>query len=417
MEKRHNILIYTLIFLFFPILISAKTTKSKKVDAEEILKKGREAFYNYDFDEAADLYDEYRSLKEKSKQALDAEFEIWETELNIASNAFDRVQRIVVVDSLNVPLKNFVDSYKIADSSGALGKFSYQNNETSPEEGIGFQNEEGDYVLYSKQNGDGELRLIEKNLLLDGEWEEKESLEGDFEKTGDYAYPFLSADGQTLYFANNGDESMGGYDIFVAQKDAITGEYRQPLNLGMPFNSPYDDMMLAIDEENGLGWWATNRNAEEDMVTIYVFLYDEIRKNYPADTDNLVALAMLSSYRDTWKDEKGEEILPIMPSINKTLHAGVDMKKDFDLSLGNGKIYFRFGDFKNRKASDMMKQYLAKDKELQQQEGVLKDMRSKYKSNKSLEGKIIKSETDIEDLRAQVKAMKSEVLRLEKSVR
>ena len=413
--------IFTLTVLLiaaFGLACGAKTKAKKVTNAEEVLRQGREAFYQYDFEKAADLYDEYRTLKNKAKQPLDEELEIWENELEVASNAFDRVQKIVIVDSLSVPLANFINSYNIAASAGKIGRFSFQNHDSLESEGVGYTNEREDYIVYSKLNSDGELRLIEKNLLLDGEWEENEALDGNFDKTGDYSYPFLSADGQTLYFAHNGDGSMGGYDIFVAQKDAISGEYRQPLNLGMPFNSPYDDMMLAIDEENGLGWWATNRNSWEDKVTIYVFLYDEIRKNYPADTDNLADYAMLTSYKDTWKDDNGEDILPVMPSINKTLHAGEETKKDFELPLGNGKTYYRFKDFKNRKAADLMKQYLAKDKELQQKELLLSDLRKKFKSNRSLvEGKILQTEGEVDDMRGQVKAMKSEVLRLEKSVK
>ncbi len=58
--------------------------------------------------------------------------------------------------------------------------------------------------------------------------------------------PFFMSDGVTLYYANDGDESIGGYDIFISRK----GEdgFLQPQNIGMPYNSPYDDYMLAIDE-------------------------------------------------------------------------------------------------------------------------------------------------------------------------
>ena len=417
--KRINV-IYIIVFAFLVLscnsgLAAVKSKKSR--NAEEVLKQGREAFYNYNFDEASALYDEYRSLKNKSRQPVDEEFEIWESELEVASNAFDRVRKIVIVDSISMPLKDFYKAYQLSQSSGEIDLTSgLLGNSGLGADEVGFKSERGDFVIYPKET-DGEIRLFERQTLLDNSIEENESLEGKFEKSGDYLYPFMSADGQTLYFANNGNESMGGLDIFVAQKDALTGEYRQPLNLGMPFNSPYDDFMLAIDEENGLGWWATNRNSEEDKVTIYVFLYDEIRKNYPDSTDYLADFAKITSYKDTWVDDNNQLITPAKPVIANRGKNTMHEKKDFEFPLGNGIIYTRLTDFRNRKASDMMRQFMQKQKELDEKEKTLLELRKQYKRNTSGERKILDAESEIESLRQQQKAIKSEILRLEKSIK
>ena len=310
--------IFYRIGIFSAILLIAGTSlemksAAKKATAEEVLQKGREAFLNYEFEEAEEFYDQYRTLKKKAKQETGEEFEIWENELSIASNAFERVQKIVVIDSISVPANKFQEAYRLASSAGRIGTpsvFNLPNNIKN--QGLAFLSEDGDYIVYSQGNAEGDLRLFESRELLDGSWETQETLIGDFEKTGDYAYPFMSGDGQTLYFANNGEDSMGGFDLFVAQKDPFTGEFLQPLNLGMPFNSPYDDFMMAIDEENGIGWWATNRNDFEDKVTIFVYLIDEMRKNYPSDEENLAEYAKISNYKSTWesgKENKYKEIL------------------------------------------------------------------------------------------------------------
>lgn len=282
--------------------------KKKTADPEEVLRQGREAFLNYDFENAADLFDEYRSLQKKSKKDVSEEFEAWEKEMDIASGAFERVQKIVVIDSISVPASTFYKNYKLSKSSGDLGTLTdlAQSAPLKTEE-VGFSNEERDYFIIPVENKDGELRLTEIYRLLDGTWEINETLQGDFDKTGDYFYPFMSGDGQTLYFANDGEESMGGLDIFVAQRDPSTGEYLQPLNVGMPFNSPYDDMMMALDEENGIGWWATDRDRNDGNVTVYVYLIEDIRKNYNEDTENLVNLAKLTDYKTTWEEGKEED--------------------------------------------------------------------------------------------------------------
>ena len=310
----------TIIFITlaaFSLTVSG-APKKKTVDAATILKQGREAFLNYDFEEAADLYDQYKSLKKKAKQDLDEEFEIWEQQLDVATNAFDRVQKIEIIDSISLPLSSFYNAYKMASSAGRIGKIENFNlNRNLDTDEIAFLNEDKDYLIVSVPDETGVLRLQENRRLLDGSWETYESLQGDFDKSGDYIYPFMSGDGQTLYFASDGNDSMGGYDIFVAQKDPFSNEYRQPLNVGMPFNSPYNDFMMAIDEENGLGWWATDRNSEEGNVTVYVYLLDETRKNYSPDDENLTEYAKISDYRATQNPDKESVYIALKTKIGR----------------------------------------------------------------------------------------------------
>lgn len=63
----------------------------------------------------------------------------------------------------------------------------------------------------------------------------------------DDSYPFLLTDGVTFYFASNEeDRTLGGYDIFVTKYNINTDEYSDPEQLPMPFNSPYNDYMMAM---------------------------------------------------------------------------------------------------------------------------------------------------------------------------
>lgn len=55
------------------------------------------------------------------------------------------------------------------------------------------------------------------------------------------------ADGVTIYYASDG-EGLGGYDIFVTRYNTNTDTYLVPENVGMPFNSPYNDYMYVIDD-------------------------------------------------------------------------------------------------------------------------------------------------------------------------
>lgn len=53
--------------------------------------------------------------------------------------------------------------------------------------------------------------------------------------------PILSPDGRQLYIASNRPGGLGGIDIWVAERPASGGPFGQPVNLGAPVNSEYDD--------------------------------------------------------------------------------------------------------------------------------------------------------------------------------
>lgn len=409
---------FLIILLWCGMMQGAPKKTSKKVDPEEVLRKGKEAFYNYDFNEAEELFEEYRSLMEKQKQEVDEEFEELEGALVIAGNAFERVQQIVILDSISIPANKFMETYKLSESSGRIGLLEDILEEAGLKVGhASFINEPEDYIITSIEDEDGDLILMESRKMLDGKWENLPTLKGDFERSGDYAYPFLSGDGQTLYFANNGEGSMGGYDLFIAQKDPISGEYLQPLNLGMPFNSPYDDFMLAIDEERGIGWWATDRGREDGNVTVYVYKVDEIRKNYPSDTENLASYARIDRYKDTWKENDEIKYASLLAGVMTPETRKMEKKEDdFTFPLGDGRIYNHYSDFRNRKASDMMKLFAVKGRELQQKEGELSRLRKEYKKGNN-PGKIIETEESVEKLRGELESLRKEILKLEKSMR
>ena len=56
------------------------------------------------------------------------------------------------------------------------------------------------------------MQLYSRIRLLDG-WSEPESLTS-LNEQGNVNYPFLMSDGITLYYASDGEGSLGGYDIF-----------------------------------------------------------------------------------------------------------------------------------------------------------------------------------------------------------
>ena len=97
-----------------------------------------------------------------------------------------------------------------------------------------------------------------------GSWSKPENLGPDVNSFYDDKFPTLSVDGKTMYFASQGFNSMGGFDIFKTTFDDNTETWSEPVNLGPPINTPDDeisfslagngrDAYMAIARDEGMG--------------------------------------------------------------------------------------------------------------------------------------------------------------------
>lgn len=146
-----------------------------------------------------------------------------------AARMIKGVENITVIDSFVVDKNDFLKAYKISRESGAL----YHDPTIS---GTVYQTEMGNKVLYGNKSTDGKMQLYSRIRLLDG-WSEPEPLMS-LNEQGNVNYPFLMSDGITLYYASDGEGSLGGYDIFVTRYDSENGNYLRPDNIGMPLTLP-----------------------------------------------------------------------------------------------------------------------------------------------------------------------------------
>lgn len=59
--------------------------------------------------------------------------------------------------------------------------------------------------------------------------------------------PFVTSDGKELYFASEGLNTIGGYDIFVTRYDEENDNWTTPENVGYPFNTIGNDMGYIVE--------------------------------------------------------------------------------------------------------------------------------------------------------------------------
>ena len=100
---------------------------------------------------------------------------------------------------------------------------------------------------------------------------------------------YIHPDGKTMYFSSQGHNSLGGYDIFVSYVDDL-GHWGEPINLGYPINTPYDDLFYSANASGRHAYIASNRVGGKGGLDIYKVTYWGADKPMSTDVqDQLIA--------------------------------------------------------------------------------------------------------------------------------
>ncbi len=94
--------------------------------------------------------------------------------------------------------------------------------------------------------------------MIKGKWEEPRNIGGLINTKYDEEGVFITADGKYLYFASQGHNSMGGFDIFRSER-LDNGGWSAPENLGYPINTPDDEVFYITDLSGDYGYYSTIR--------------------------------------------------------------------------------------------------------------------------------------------------------------
>lgn len=401
---RHGAIAFALLNFFSPA--EAQTF-------DQYAEAARSAYESYNFTEAAR---QLANARKKIAAGDEIEQDVansLQRQLDLAKGFINRVEKLQILDSISVGKEDFFKAYRLPASAGYLdgpAALPYRVKEVE----YVFTNEDGDFKMWAQPDSTGFYNIAESILLTDGSWSKPTMAPEELGGGKNAEFPFMLADGVTLYFASDGEGSMGGYDIFIATRDAQTGEYLQPQNIGMPYNSPFDDYLLAIDEENGVGWWATDRNLLGDNLTVYLFKLNDTRTNYDPDEEeeDIADLALISDFKAT--QDPDEDYSAILAAV-KEISADKKKRVDFIFPMSGGKVFTTLEDFQTSGGRAAMKRYIEMEKHLNAALQELSDLRHKYHAShsSSLKQKIRELEAQTEKERENLKTLKNEVYRAE----
>lgn len=320
--------------------------------------------------------------------------------------------RVMFIDSTVVDKSDFLRHVPLNAESGSLMTYEQFFNTDRMQDGAVFQNEFRNRCYYS----DGG-RLMTKDRIGE-QWASPQVIEGIGDEFVEPDYPFMMADGITLYFAAKGVNSIGGYDIFMTLFDSESDRFYKPENYGLPFNSTANDYLLAIDELDSLGWLVSDRYQPEDKVCIYTFV--PVSPRVSLGTEEGITGAALERYarleriKDTWRFGNRNRAMERLQQMIKR-SSRKQMQQDFSFVVNDDVTYHRLTDFRSTSAREMYVRLEAQHKSLADHENMLEQRRTEY-HNASASAR---SEMREELLRRErvIEQQRIDIARLEKEVR
>jgi hypothetical protein len=166
---------------------------------------------------------------------------------------------------------------------------------------------------------------------------------------------------------------------------------------------------MVVDDEKGVGWFASDRYQPADSVCIYTFIPNErISLLESDDIDYMANRAKISSIADTWKegfDYNNLRALAREKSIKQEATSG-----DFVFVINDNTTYQSLADFKSSNARSIFSQALGIEKQYKDAVKELNEKREQYasgaESNNNLRYSILELERVSETLYLETQRLK-----------
>ena len=130
------------------------------------------------------------------------------------------------------------------------------------------------YFASNRSGGFGGMDIyVSKNI--NGVWQQPQNLGATVNSESNELFPFIAETG-VLYFASNNAQSMGGLDIFKAERAVGAAKFNPAKNLGVDFNSEADDFGLCTTANGKEGYFSSNRVGGKGGDDIYHFKWTAV---------------------------------------------------------------------------------------------------------------------------------------------
>ena len=325
-------------------------------------------------------------------------------------------EKICFLDSFVVAKKDLFSAYNIGRDAGKVTTQADFFDDASLAGNL-YCSERGIDICFSDEEN-GKMKLY-RNSKVGNEWGRAKRLTG-FDTKGNDDYPFMLSDGVTLYFASDGEGSIGGYDLFVTRLDTESGRFLRPDHLGMPFNSTANDYMLATNEVANLGWFATDRNQPDSLVCVYLFVPNEGTVKYDESLgfEVLFSRARITSIADTQDDEELMRKATQQYAMMLYGAAQSGSKKEFLFVVDDSRDYDSLSDFVSEAAREMFVEWRRRTAVHERNIALLELKRDEYaaanaRAKELMRDDILALERTVEEEQGVLVVMERDIRRLE----
>ena len=293
-------------------------------------------------------------------------------------------EKVMFIDSIVVRKSDFLHYFHLNPEAGSIATYQEHFKTNRQPNAYVYRNEIGNKCYLSQENGEGAINLYSSEIV-GKKWTRPSKLRGinDEKQFQRMNYPFMMGDGTTFYFAAEGGDGLGGYDIYSTTYDETENRFLRPVNIGMPFNSEANDYMYVIDEYSNTGWFASDRNQSEDMVCIYIFVPSKIRQTYDAERytpEQIANFARINDITATWDDEQqlGQALSRLQMTINRKNQKSTG--REFTFVINDEVTYYQTSDFRAANNASRWHQLMSLSARLQALEKALSKARDYYVS-------------------------------------
>ncbi|MBN1250887.1 MAG: OmpA family protein [Bacteroidales bacterium] len=171
-------------------------------------------------------------------------------------------------------------------------------------------------------------------------WSKPKNIGATINTEYDEASVYITSDEKFMYFSSKGHNTIGGYDIF--KSEMIDGEWNEPENMGIPINSPDDDLFFNIQKNNRDAYYSSSREDGIGQLDIYhVVLLGPEKPLLTNDDIDLIA-SLVNPVYDGFYEEPLKITYTEMTIVKGTVtgfNTGKPLESDIEIvDNANGKL-------------------------------------------------------------------------------
>lgn len=206
--------------------------------------------------------------------------------------------------------------------------FVFNNNEYSVGQPYLTSNGNTMYFTSDMPSGYGGADLYKVTKDEKGSWSKPENLGDKINTEGDEMFPFLEEKSGMLYFSSNGRFGLGGLDIFISPVNGSS--FGTAYNACAPLNTRCDDFALIVDGNTNKGYFSSNRiggSGDDDIYSVDFLNVSKLIQGIAKDkNDHAIPKTFITLF-----DEKGNAIDTLTTNNNAAYTFSVDKDKNYKL--------------------------------------------------------------------------------------